>query len=174
MISCGKPSDSVDEEALANRRRVAILEELGSEHQAVDWPTASPESARQNRVFTVDVQARLVDHGRPVVFAAALADVREHNGTYVAVFEPRLTVIPSPQVYFRLTVPPEQIAALLAAPRRRYLDELAVVARINSVSRPAFSVRGQQGQDDAGSVYLDLETADVFVAEGTLLDFKAF
>jgi hypothetical protein len=167
----GRGTESDDSFSRAQARADTAILELASTFGAIaDWDTDLPEV--WETIFTIDLQQVFIDHGQPIVFRAELTDVKRVEGQFVAVFEPTWTSLVSPIVYFRLTVPAEQVQTLMEAPRTHFLDELAVVAIITDVNRPTFSVAGY-GQDDVESVYLETETADAFIAEGILVAFRS-
>jgi hypothetical protein len=163
--------ESDDSFSRAQARADTAILELSSTFGAIaDWDTDLPEV--WETVFTIDLQQVFIDHGQPIVFRAELADMKRVEGGFVAVFEPTWNSPVSPTVYFRLTVPDEQVQTLREAPRTHFLDELAVVAIITDVNRPTLSLSGY-GQGDVESVYLETETADAFIAEGILVAFRS-
>lgn len=175
LAGCKKGRDrgteSDDSFSRAQARADTVILELSSTFGAIaDWDTDLPEV--WERVFTIDLQQVFIDHGQPIVFRAELADVRRVEGGFVAVFEPTWTSIVSPTVYFRLTVPAEQVQTLMEGSRTHFVNQLAVVAIITDVNKPTFSLSGYD-QGDVESVYLETKTADAFIAEGILVAFRS-
>ena len=163
--------ESDDSFARAQARADTAILELSSTFGAIaDWDTDLPEV--WERVFTIDLQQLFIDHGQPIVFRAELADVKRVEGGFVAVFVPTWTSPVSPTVYFRLTVPAEQVQTLMEGSRTHFVNQLAVVATITDVNKPTFSLSGY-GQGDVESVYLETENADAFFAEGMLVAFRS-
>ncbi len=61
---------------------------------------------------------------------------------------------------------------MLEQPRSIIFNEFAVVAKIDGVKRPAFAVTSAADTDGADSATVQADTADFFVANGTLVDFR--
>jgi hypothetical protein len=59
----------------------------------------------------------------------------------------------------------------LEQPRSIVFNEFAVVARITRVKKPAFSVTSG-GSDDPDSLSVGTASDDLFVADGTMVEFK--
>jgi hypothetical protein len=140
------------------------LLELASRHAAsTDWMLGLPVHGL-GKVFTADLKQALVrTNGQPVGFIAELVDVTETNGAYTAHFEMLPFLLFKPRTYFSLRLflgcsgqQAEELRKVHPEPNvlgMRY----AVIARVESVSRPA----------DAG---IHLEDEDTMDARGSCVD----
>ena len=106
------------------------------------------------KVFTVDVKKALVrTNGQPVIMVAELEDVSERNGVFTALFEmlPFLPFNSRNYLSLRLSLrcSSQQAEDLLhAKPEPDILGvRFAVVARIESVSRPAPGATAPEDED---------------------------
>ncbi len=147
-------------------RKTAIVNELASAYSAlVDWEKAV-RSGPLDQGLTIDLQERLLHPDRPIVFRGTLADIRRTPTGVLAVFEPLLM---GPQVYFRLVVPKELVGPLRAAPRERFISELAAVAVIRNIRRPIIELDAERMEE---SYSIEPRSADFFVADGELVTFR--
>lgn len=173
----GMRRDTFDEQQAAQG---AIIEELASDYGAVmGWDTALGDDFLA-QPLTIDLQEQLVDPGRPIVFPGRLADVRRTPYGVVALFSPSTPAYFGPNVFFRLSVPPDLLGPLRGAPRDSFFDNLAVVAEIHDVRRPDVTLKswawGEEGYNGSSEliVEIDPEPAGFFVVDGKLLAFRQF
>ncbi len=128
--------------------------------------------------YTIELQRALLG-GEPVLVRANLSDIARWGERYVAYFEPVL--LDPLKLHLELQCD-EAIASRLLEhsvnelhPRNPFsaalLWEFVLVARIQNVGRPRFSVTAihPEGWPDA---LVNVEEADFFVASGELLDFE--
>src|ERR1700730_17520966 len=67
----------------------AAVDELSREYEAViPWAYESDAASTLERFFTLDLQHKLVDHGKAIIFFGALADIARGPDGFTAVFEP--------------------------------------------------------------------------------------
>lgn len=144
----------------------AILSELASAYGASAGWEEAVRKGPLDEGLTIDLQERLVHSDRPVVFRGRLADIRRTPAGVLAVFEPPLF---GPHVYFRLLVPEKLVEPLRAAPRERFISELAGVAVVRNVRRPIVELDAEPMED---SYSIEPRSADFFVADGDLVAFR--
>jgi hypothetical protein len=140
------------------------LVRLASEQNAiVDWMSSLSNRGR-GRVFSVDLAKVFVrTNGQPVGVIADLTDIAESNGEFMAHFEMVPFLPPNGRLFeiplrLFLTCTEEQSEALRNAKPDILGMRFAVIAKVESVSRPA----------DAG---IRLEDEDTLDAKGTCVSF---
>jgi hypothetical protein len=153
------------------KRENARLLELASQHHAsVDWLELLPDRG-MGGVFTIDLTKALVrTNAQAVAMEAFLEDVSERDGVFTGHF----TLFDNHSHHtFNLNLvlrcSKQQTADLLKAKPTIGDDELfAVVATVESVSRPAFEAEGSNATDN---YHIDFSsTPNVFYAKGTCVD----
>jgi hypothetical protein len=146
------------------------IRELAELHGAnPDWSADLPDPYLE-RLFTVDLQERLVDDGDPIVFRGDLVDVVRADTGVIAFFEPSYD---APPIYFRLLVPAADAEQLIASPRQHYSIEFVVAAVITGIRRPAFVLSSTlTARDEFASPDLEVETGNLYVADGRLIAFR--
>jgi hypothetical protein len=113
----------------------AAIDELVQQHGASPLPDIL--SDRLTRVFTLDLQRKLIESHTRVVFVAQLADVVRKEDHYIGLFEPTTESVQ--RIYFRLTVSDADVTRLMEQPRTFALNDFAVVgtiARVKNGSSP--------------------------------------
>src|ERR1700676_2474995 len=76
-LACQSKQANSGVDAAAQRARVvkAAVDELSREYEAViPWAYESDVASTSERSFTVDLQHKLIDHGKAIIFFGALAD----------------------------------------------------------------------------------------------------
>jgi hypothetical protein len=143
---------------------------LASQHHAsFDWMESLPDRGR-GTVFTVDLtQALIRTNGQPVATEAFLDDVSERDGVFTGHFT--MFDFPSHHTFdlrLALRCSAQQTANLLKSEPTIGNTLFAVVATVESVSRPVFEATDSEAGD---TYHIDFSSMpDVFFAKGTCID----
>jgi hypothetical protein len=156
------------------KRNNARLLELASQHHAsVDWLESLPDRG-MGGVFTIDLTKALVrTNGQPVAMIVNLEDVSDRDGAFIARFF-MLPSLPSGirhyhPLHLLLLCNTKQAEYLLKSKPAIGYPRFAVVATIESVSRPALEAVASENSDTF-SFDFDSAPPDVFFAKGICVD----
>ena len=153
----------------AKQENTLLLEFASQHHASVDWMESLPDRG-SGTVFTIDLTQALIRTNRqPVAMEAFLDDVSEQAGVFTGHFS--LFDFPSHHTFdlrLELRCNAQQAEALLKSKPTIGNTLFAVVATIESVSRPVFEATDSEAGD---TYHIDFSSMpDVFFAKGTCVD----
>ena len=97
-----------------------------------------------------------------------MSDVLIRQDQYFIFFGPDWT-FSHPKIRFELKCSKAQATKIIETQVDSFLREFAVVAKINDILKPVFSVKSYPEEEDYSRI--DLESSDIFIARGKCLDF---
>ena len=174
-VSCSPEPDAGDKETQGRSRpdsASVVVARLAEKHGAnADWLESPTPIGR----FTAQYQQRLEGAPHPVVAVARLADVVRTDTSFVAIFEP--TFFGRSRLYWHLTSSEDLAERLMEMIAGQWVtffqddiqDDIVLVATIDRIRRPAFGVTVESLSEYEAD--LTIESSDVLVAHGTLIDF---
>lgn len=129
----------------------------------------------ENLTYTLQAQERLITD-KPTLFRGFVDDIFHRNGKTFVRFSSSIRS----RVYYVLEVEcsrsiVDMILTHVEIDRSylKFLDEYAVVANIQEVSKPVFALEGSAlsgGPDEPDEFVIDIEPSDLFTARGTCID----
>jgi hypothetical protein len=120
-----------------------------------------------NRVFSIELEERLVATRKPIVALLELADIRRTSDGINGLFEPSVFGPWGMKVFFDLRLSAEQVAFFLEGPREQFLSTVIAVAQIDSVAKPLLGM--SSSADQYGVVTNEPEIPSYAVARGRLI-----
>lgn len=163
----GVSSSSEKKEVKVESKQEKITRELGSKYNAVvDWG--------KNIKYSVQLQEALVNSGKPILFVGYVEDVLKENNKYFIVFTTDYLTVP--YIRFTLECPEDKISEILGKVAKNPDDstwglfgDYIVVAKINDVKKTKLQISGSVNGED---VELEYSSSDVFIANGSCIDFS--
>jgi hypothetical protein len=161
ILSCAQPNPEREQVSKAD----SVTKELADKYQATTgW--------EENLNYTLQAQERLMT-GKPILFRCVVDDVFKRDGkTFIRFVSPLFSKVDyvlelecSQQIidkFFSQEQEPDSKTYL------KGVDEYAVVATIQEVSRPVSVLKGHVYSEE--EVEIDIGTSSLFTAKGTCLD----
>ncbi len=139
------------------------------QHGAIDpWPSDTAAGRRYRDALTWELQDSLVrEDGRPILVRGRLTDIVRNGDTLTAFFDG------AESVRYALRVTAEQAVQLSTGHATDPYAAWVVIARVQRLSRPVFSLRGETEYDeDASFGYVSVDDFAQHLAWGIGLGFK--
>ncbi len=141
-----------------------IIENLSSQHNAkIDWNNKAK--------FTIEIQNEIVSD-QPSIFIGQITDIAKENESDYLYFHSSPLEINS--YILKLQIPTTIKSKLfdsVTSATSYFYNEYAIVARINKVQKPFFSLRGMSTGEEYEEVEVYLKESS-FIGTGEIVDFK--
>ena len=170
LISC-QDSSKVEKDKRKTEDQIKIkkaVSDMVVKYGAVDdWNSVLEKKDVLERIYTIHIQEALLNtNEKPILFYAILGDIIRSENDYIIRFE---TWFNYPEtIRFELLGNEAQVKRLLKF-TGDLLDEFAVVALIEEVRKPEFTIKAYPINSEEAEV--EVESSDIFIANGKCLDF---
>ncbi|MBN1255561.1 MAG: hypothetical protein JXA50_09840 [Deltaproteobacteria bacterium] len=170
LISC-QDSSKVEKDKRKPEDQIKIkkaISDMVVKYGAVDnWKIIFEKKDYLEPIFTIHVKEALCNtQDRPILFYAFLEDIIECEEKYTVFFE---TLLSRPNIRFELQSNEAQVESLLKSKYRMFFDKFAVVALIEEVQKPKFTVEAYPISGEEAEI--EIASSDIFIATGKCLDF---
>jgi hypothetical protein len=163
--SCSSPSQQQATNDAEQAKEQAVSD-MKNRLGAVTWQQRFGKPTYTRSRFTLQLQNSFAKDPSPTVVCVESVDILRKDDGYRVIAQ--TGVLADPEARFELHAAEDIVNKLLQIPVELF-DTFAFAVRIQGVTRPTFKVIGQAETEE--DVRLELDAADVFLANGILLEF---